>query len=324
MVATWELTVILAAALIDTIVAIYVNALRATEFDGLFDFPPAPVAPYIPQFVVRDTDDVLPGSKSIGGRFHRWQPVELFWGGCDLWRTFQDGPWKWQAQARFAGKGINCGHFFSLTGVGARAEASAYQLEIGRKYEALEAVVRVDHILDLTSYKGMQLAFSAVVKNPDFSIPFIAEEFVEIERGGTALTDRIGHWAISQGYEGILFLGARALPSRESRARMPEQRGRLWDYDLFGIYLKSFRQSRDQLNLVVFRGRYLLTRIRAYRFGGQYGCHNIFWKMNEEDLENMLSANLDYLRYGEDYQIEQRRLAFVDKIEYVKRRWLAP
>ena len=46
-----------------------------------------------------------------------------------LWESFLDGPWKWDAQERFAGAQLNCGHFFARDREGARSETAFYGLD---------------------------------------------------------------------------------------------------------------------------------------------------------------------------------------------------
>lgn len=281
-----------------------------------------PPAPYIPGFFVAHTPEVLPESLFIVGRFFRWQSREHFHGGEDLWRTFQDGPWKWEAQGRFAGREVNCGHYFSLNEAGSDAEAAGYGLRPGIDVERLQVLMRLHRILDLTSLSALRLAFDAVVERPELSDPFMAEELVEIDRGGTFLTDRVGHWAVTEGYEGILFLGARALHGPD--AKKPENPNLAppspWDYDLFAFYLDAYRASKDQLNLVLFRGRHVLSRIKWYQFGTSERTQNPFWDVPESGLEESLRLVPGYAEYDEDYQERKRRVHFRDKIRYTKLR----
>src|SRR5690242_17924353 len=71
----------------------------------------------------------LPMSRQFSGTFYRWHNPEKFWMGDEFWRTFEDGPWKWEAQQRYAGKNVNCGHYFSVSVEGAEAEARFYHMD---------------------------------------------------------------------------------------------------------------------------------------------------------------------------------------------------
>jgi hypothetical protein len=278
--------------------------------------------PYIPGFKVERSPSDLPGAIAITGRFFRWHSPARFWSGDDFWRVFVDGPWKWDAQQRFAGKGLNCGHFFSLNCDGASAEATHYGLAINSDHlQLLQVSMRVDPVLDLTSYDGIKTAFDAVVENPDFSTPFIAEELVEIDTGGTCLTDRIGHWAVKMGYEGILFLGARAIhgPGEKPWQGKAGMRGpKLWDYDFFWWYVDDFREQKTQLNLVVFRGRYLTAQISSFKIGKGTIVKNPYFGMSEQEIERRLATEHDYRAYDEEYQDHQSRFFFDGKIRYVR------
>jgi hypothetical protein len=252
-------------------------------------------------FVMRtcDTSPTWSGLRALGYR------------GCE--RFIMQEYWKWNAQGRFAGAGLNCGHYFALARAGADAEARFSGLETA-DHRLMKAAMRVDRILDLTSMGGIRYAFEAVVDQPDFSEPFIAEEYVEADKGGTMVTDRVGHWAADGGYKGILFLGTRAIHGPQ-----PDPKGKLWDYDLFPLNLDFYRQSRNELSLVLFRGACVTTSIRAYCIDDGPVQRNRMFGWSEEELDRELSANAIYAPFDLDYQHNRGRFFFDAKIRYVKK-----
>ena len=56
----------------------------------------------------------LPHSIRLDCKFYRFHQKQYFWTGDEFWKTFKDGPWKWDSQQRYAGKNRNPGHFFAL------------------------------------------------------------------------------------------------------------------------------------------------------------------------------------------------------------------
>src|SRR6266478_5242086 len=45
---------------------------------------------------------------------YRWHDPKYFWGGPQFFKSFLDGSWKLAARGRFAGRFVNCGHYFGL------------------------------------------------------------------------------------------------------------------------------------------------------------------------------------------------------------------
>jgi hypothetical protein len=97
----------------------------------------------------------LPMSTKISGVFARWHNPDFYRTGDDFWKTFQDGPWKWEDQQRYAGKALNCGHYFSISVPGSRAEAGYYELDL-TKYQLLRVVAAFEAILDLTYEENLR------------------------------------------------------------------------------------------------------------------------------------------------------------------------
>ncbi|RDJ05068.1 hypothetical protein [Rhizobium grahamii] len=272
--------------------------------------------PYIPGFDVVDTGAILAESKTIAGTFFRWHERVSAPPCVSLWQSFLDDDGKWKIQGRFAGPENNCGHFFGLSEPVATSEAIHYDVNFDES-EMIEVRASFDRVLDLTTASGRKLAFNAVVENPNFSEAFIAEQIIEEITGGTMLTDRIGHWASHGEYEAILYVGPRMVwgPERKGVEGLRPQKP--WDYDLFSMYEQLFRD--DRLNLVVFRGRYLLSRISEFRVGKGEWLRNELYGMGEDEIEAELSTFSEYAQFNEEYQEEKRETTWVGKIVYHER-----
>jgi hypothetical protein len=80
----------------------------------------------------RTGDHDLPFAIHLKGTVYRWHSREYVFAEADFHKTFEDGPWKWNAQGRFAGAKINCGHYFGLSREAATDEARCYGISEDR------------------------------------------------------------------------------------------------------------------------------------------------------------------------------------------------
>jgi hypothetical protein len=266
-----------------------------------------PDGPYIPGFEVGDTNAELGHSKTISGIFCRWHSRELLPPAVPLWQSFLDDDRKWASRGRFAGSERNCGHYFALKDRVANGEAKHYGIDM-KTVKFLEIKTCMEKVLDLATSPGRRLAFEAVVENPNHSDPFIAEEIIEEISGGSILNDRIGLWAMSQEYEAILYVAPRAIWEPDLKAKDNIRPRKPWDYDLFAMFDEPSFRKDVQLNLVVFRGRHLLSRIEEFRIDSGRWQKNEFFNVSEDEIETALSAFPDYAVFNAEYQ--RRRAVF--------------
>ena len=252
----------------------------------------------------------------LRGTLVRLHDKSRFWRGDEFFKTFEDGPWKWCAQARFAGKDANAGHYFALTEKGATAEADFYGAD-RTQLGLLELEIDLGGILDLTTMHGMYFAFEENVQNADFieddvrADEFVLNELIEIDKGGTVFTTRVGHWAKSNDYKGILFYGARATrPGGERTVRVDH--GFITDPL---TSLSELRREASNLNLVVFRGTDVISATKAYEIKPDLPrTENKYYGWTAEALDSVL-------QYGTDYQAERDRVT-IFKISYGKRKYV--
>jgi hypothetical protein len=238
----------------------------------------------------------LPMSIAFEGSLLRWHDPDYFWEGENFWKTFRDGPWKWKDRQRYAGISMNCGHYFSLAQDGADAEGHFYKLDM-EKYSLLTVDAHFDAVLDLT-YEDHLLtvgrkAFSNFEELPSRSrLMELLSYLVERERGGNVLTDLIGRWARSEGYDGILFFGARSLLSFPELVRQIEH----GQDDAMGMpiahgYFSEMRRTPSLLNIVLFSGAQLTKRIRSFHFPPGKRNANPYYNADDSRIDELLKLN---------------------------------
>ena len=235
----------------------------------------------------------------FGGEVYRWHHATRIWTGREFPRTFEDGPWKWKAQERYAGENLNCGHYFALSKSGAEAEARFYHRDLS-EHRLLAVEVGLDSVLDLTHGENFQQVARELVENPEIlSRLRMVSEFLDADRGGNLITDQVGYWASRSKYNGVLFFSAGSLnqfPDLHSDVR--DGRDFITGVPIVDLVLDLMRRELSLPNLVVFSGSKLTTRIRRYSvYSGPY-AENLYF--------DVATAALDkWLQYGSDYQDER-------------------
>jgi hypothetical protein len=125
----------------------------------------------------------LPNAVRLNGKAYRWQAKKHIHRGADFHLMFEDGPWKWDAQGRFAGKDINCGHYFGLSVEAANEEAGHYGID-KEDSQLIEIEGSSDCILDLTHPDLIRKWFELHIDNHKIVSHSIYRMFQElIEQG---------------------------------------------------------------------------------------------------------------------------------------------
>jgi hypothetical protein len=239
----------------------------------------------------------------LSGKAYRWHDPDHIHHGKNFYRTFEDGPWKWDAQGRFAGKGINCGHFFGLSVEAATAEAEYYDMHPDRR-TLLEIEASSTRILDLTDRRNMQCVFKKCIQNHEIASSTYFEmlvEMVEKQKGGNVFTDYIGWWAKHAGYDGILFFSARAVQKYRSQF---EKMNTNLGYDHAPEVFYFMRRDASIRNVVIFSGADLVNAISKYSVNGTPHTNPLYG--NSRDFILGLSG-----KHGEDYQVEKNRSSMI-------------
>jgi hypothetical protein len=259
---------------------------------------PAPIAAYRPppEPVVPDSlRNVFPGSMPcsirVRGEAYRYQSKGHIHRGQDFWKIFEDGPWKWDAQQRYAGAGLNPGHYFAFSPESAGLELAHYVSE-GKveEYEVMSIEGELDNILELTTLDSMQHTAKAV-KFGGFDAELIQRMIIE-QSGGEELTNVLGFHACRKGYNGIVFFSARAVaPEDRSGTHLMND---MFGDDPFYWALERMKFRISGMVLVVFSGSRLIRSIRKYRFGNGEWEENPFYNWSEAELDLKFQYNAAY------------------------------
>ncbi len=179
---------------------------------------------------------------------------------------FLDGSWKLNSESRFAGRGLNCGHYFGLTEHAVTAERMHYDMSANDLLISFDA--QLTDILDLTHADTIANVFRRLVDlgritdEGFLSLPWeMVYELMENTTGGTWITDYVGHWAAESGYAGILFFSARS--AETYRTHCFENRNRNLGGLDFREQLYTMRLDKTSYCLVIFSGAVLLPLIRS-------------------------------------------------------------
>jgi hypothetical protein len=246
----------------------------------------------------RTGDSNLPCAIHHTGKIYRWHARTRAHYGEDFYKMFEDGPWKWAAQGRFAGNELNCGHYFGLSIEAASEEAKHYGIHQETSI-LLELEAESSHILDLTHPEVIRAVFESYVENHkvvSWSYYNMLEELIERGNGGNAITDYIGYRAKREGYEAILFYSARAMTYL--------QVGRM-DRDLESFsYQDWFKRLRTQpalLNIVFFSGATVLDKTRTICVGDSEPIQSFHFGRGVKEIYKLFNE------HDSDYQMEHDR-----------------
>jgi hypothetical protein len=298
----WVIIVVGVIVVLVGVFAVFQGSLSGLNLGGLYDLDKIWTPEIFPN------SGRLPMSSCVGGTFLRWHNPKYYATGDRFWQTFEDGPWKWEDRQRYAGQGDNCGHYFALTEAGARAEGAFYGMDFSN-YRLLSADFEFDGILDLTYEENLvavaKLAFSnwQDISARHFLVTILSF-LTDSAKGGTPFTDFVGHWASREGYDGILFFGARAI---DGVSGLREYINGGADEGMAGPvvhgYFTEMRQNNDVKNLAVFSGARLTMKVTATRLLPDAAVKNPYYGASDAEIETRL-------RYGAEYQEDQASNSF--------------
>jgi len=221
----------------------------------------------------------LPMSRETTGSAYRWHNPKYFWSGDKFFQTFENGPWKWEAQQRYAGKNLNCGHYFAVTPGGATAEASYYGLDLSN-LQLLEIKGHAESVLDLTHGDNIlelaKMAFKNFDDIPDdsFFMVMLSAMTDECGSGGNVFTDYIGYWAQNKGYDGVMFFGARALAVYpDIRYQIRSGKDDFFGQNVAYAFFERIRRTYDLINVVYFSTPTIVRACFINGFGLKQGTY---------------------------------------------------
>jgi hypothetical protein len=251
-------------------------------------------------------DADLPFAVRLKGGAYRWHSANRVQYGPDFYKMFVDGPWKWEAQGRFAGKNINCGHYFGLSVAAANEESQYYGTDL-KTAVLIEIEGETSRVLDLTHPEVIKYVFEDFVDSSGVMALFyypMLQKLIEQSKGGNQVTDYVGWQAKKLGYDGILFYSARAM------AYVTKYRfNRNLEWTTYQNAFYEMRRNPALLNVVLFSGVKLVNGIKSIRIGdGSEPMQNPYFRLGTEKVSEMFG------RYGEAYQDERNPLTLTRPI----------
>jgi len=210
-------------------------------------------------------------------------------------------------RSRFAGKGINCGHYFGLSLEAATQEAQYYGMDL-EKVVLIEVEGESKRILDLTHPEVIKYIFQDFIDSSRnmalFYYPML-QILIEQGKGGNHYTDYIGWYAKRLQYDGILFYSARAL---EHVAKYRYNRNtESFEYQ---NEFYEMRKNASLLNVVLFSGMKFVNEIKSISVGPNNRLQNPYRGVGLEKISEMFSE------HGQGYQDKQEPSPLVRPIYF--------
>lgn len=226
----------------------------------------------------------------VRGSGFRYHSHAYFGYSDEFWKTFEDGDWKWRSSERYSPKNLCCGHYLARTARGAKAEAQAYGIDTPSR-ALLEVRFDLNNMLDLRRERNLAFAASQVLEKIPNHFVHLLRVLVYPSKGGNALCDEIGYWAMTCGFTGILYFNARAIDRhRDSFSGTGDSQ---WGIYVAGDIFRKLRKDLSCQNLVVFHGPHLVRVIKSYRFDGGPWTDNLWYNADSQELDGVV-------RYGSD------------------------
>lgn len=187
---------------------------------------------------------------------------------------FWDTERKWSAHNRFAGQQTCPGHFFSLDPAGALAELNAYGVEPKNyeEYALLRFDMSLNNVLDLTDWYCLPWFYKKHFSGDTDSMHWeqLLDALLEQQLGGDSHNDFAGQKALLDGYNGIVFFGARSLGSLwPNPGSLKFDRGGSLgsrDLDLIGLNYGEMRADPKYINVVLYFGHNVVRATRQISF----------------------------------------------------------
>jgi hypothetical protein len=226
---------------------------RILGLNNLFDVdqPPAPDEPTDPSEWPNWPAGSKPHSIRLPkAKLYRYQDKKYLETGATWYHMAWDLDRKWAAKNRYSGKDISPGHFFSVHPNGALAEMNAYDADVSGS-ELLEYTISIDNLLDLTDIEALSWFYKKhFAPENDWHWGVMLDSLFDQQMGGDNHNAFAGHKALLDGYNGIVFFGARA--SERFWADPGSMRHR--DWDLVAYDHEAMRQEPECINVVIYFG----------------------------------------------------------------------
>ncbi len=218
----------------------------------------------------------LPMSVRVRGKAYRFHSRKYFFEDASFHLNFVDDERKLYRRERFAGPGMNTGHYFAFSAKNAAEERGHYGA-FRETHGLLVVEGEMDKILDLTSAYFLDEVRKEVV--PELPRTFFLYNLVSTPSGGTDTSFMTGQYAVKKQYNGILFYSARTLETgaREWMESPGSDFAKYWGIE--AMSLNVFQKC-----LVAFSGALLVSSIRKYSFDSKGFKINPYFGRNPEEI----------------------------------------
>lgn len=268
---------------------------RALSFENLFDDPePNPAASTSPPLNGSEwphwPEGSLPESLKLKDvSLYRYQAKKYLELGTTWYRMFWDVDRKWNAQNRYSGEDISSGHYFSVSAGGALAELNAYGGNV-EDNELLRFDISIDNLLNLTDRTTLTSFHNKHFQGTkDWHWAIILNALVNQEKGGNTFNAFAGQKALLDGYDGVVFFGARALTSIWPNAgSMDFVDGWTGDRDLNLVDFDYFDMVDDpnSINVVIYFGHNVVRSTRAI-YGNDITINNDLFAASHATIDDV-------------------------------------
>jgi hypothetical protein len=135
--------------------------------------------------------------------------------------------------------------------------------------ELLRLDMSIDNLLNLTDEEALQWFYKKHFTDRYVHWAVILDTFLEQKLGGDGHNNYAGHMAMMDGYNGIIFFGARAIesywpnPGQLKFAPGGHSGGDHRDLDLAFLDLIDMREDRKCINVVIYYGHNVVRRTHA-------------------------------------------------------------
>ena len=240
-----------------------------------------------------EKDDIPPYlATRVRGTGVRYHSRAYFGYDSEFWKTFEDGDWKWKSSERYVPRNLCCAHYLARSARGARAEARAYGISAPAR-ALLEVRLNLENMLDLRSEANIIYVARQVLEDIPNHVVHLLRMLVYPAKGGNALCDEIGYWAMTHGFAGVLYFNARAIDRhRDSFSGTGDAQ---WGINVSRNVFRTLRKDLSCQNLAVLSGLNLVRSISSYRFDRGQWTENVWYNSDPEELDKVV-------RYGSEHR----------------------
>ncbi len=231
-----------------------------------------------PSFVESDLDY----SVTLSGKAFRYQRKRYVFQGDEFYKMFEENEHRRMSQGRFTGSYMASGTYLSFTPTGAEREISHYETGLD-DFDLITVDSSVDRVLNLTSMNNVSNIIKMfeggkqIAHSKRHQLEFMMDEI----SGGDDFTDYIGIWALSQGYQGILYPSVRSLQKYGIHLR--DGQG-VTELDL-SYSIPRLLSDIHVYNILIFSGALFTSNTSIYKINNGPWQKNKYFGWSPEKIE---------------------------------------